>query len=936
MNAGTGAIPRLVALVAMSFGVFWIGASARAADQTINLEIRPYCGADDTCGHGTVENLRDFVLDAVQEMNLVWRPTGISFRPFIHPNDAGGVYNVIDGCPPGNPGMAAWRTIFGGDMLLSNPNVITLHIWEGRTWCCSNIPDSGEPSGERYGLFCDASLDRGVRGLGTLYAHEMGHHWCLSHTMTYSDFEQSQPSAPSHDNDFASGVEDTSPDPGPIEGFKESDPAPRDLDEFDNTRNDHEWCTPITWDENSIFPVDSGSPHPSWCGSNCVEKSGGITSFSGEVAPTQATMSYYSGKECQGPYVRLGNRVEGLTPDSVARIHWCRDNIPERSFADACPLGDSDSDGLCNTEDNCPRVANTAQRDGDLDTVGDACDDCPKHPDTAQTDSDGDGWGDACDWDLDGDMCANWNDDHPNDANPTTGTFFNIGCGNGGSTSTWEGSDSDGDGFRNCDDRDDDNDGICDRNETHPPDLLGDLGPDGCVPGPDACPVTFGEFSCHVLGDLAPCPPPWLACLGTTCVEFFLKVYELINPDPTTQIFDSFQIYNDTLFAIPQAGQALSEAALSIGGQSGPAAVSAVTVGGSLWRMEIWSRDPEQLVAVVGDFDVGLISHRDITRGRFLKLTPGTDAAGQPTLLVETSWGMGIAGVPGDADGDGLPDVADNCIQRSNGLQWDLNRNGIGDACEVDFDGDGITSEADGDAVAACVGTDMTVETPIAEPDDDLTLGLQSALDDLGPTQDQMAAKRACEGKDLDENRLIDSADLSIARLLLGESPGPAAGASVDTDGDGVIDRLDPCPLVPAPATCDCGDVSGDGSIDPNDSRAIRERLVGVGSLLAVPGQCNSVGIALPGDGAAIPPDCNMADVVVLRRAEAGKGPPITTTCNLPVWANPGAASPIAALPLDQSQPSVAPQLSEAMPAATREKPERRRPRHRAQRRRSP
>ncbi len=41
------------------------------------------------------------------------------------------------------------------------------------------------------------------------------------------------------------------------------------------------------------------------------------------------------------------------------------------------PPTDSDDDGVADTEDNCPRVANTDQLDGDADNVGNACDCAP-------------------------------------------------------------------------------------------------------------------------------------------------------------------------------------------------------------------------------------------------------------------------------------------------------------------------------------------------------------------------------------------------------------------------------------------------------------------------------------------------------------------------------------------------------------------------------
>ncbi len=67
----------------------------------------------------------------------------------------------------------------------------------------------------------------------------------------------------------------------------------------------------------------------------------------------------------------------------------------ERSLGGVCL--DTDDDGLCGIDDNCPDVPNPDQADEDEDGVGDACDNCPKVINRAQEDSDGDGIGDACD-----------------------------------------------------------------------------------------------------------------------------------------------------------------------------------------------------------------------------------------------------------------------------------------------------------------------------------------------------------------------------------------------------------------------------------------------------------------------------------------------------------------------------------------------------------
>ena len=69
------------------------------------------------------------------------------------------------------------------------------------------------------------------------------------------------------------------------------------------------------------------------------------------------------------------------------------DNCP--AVANAAQT-DTDSDGLGDACDNCPAVANSTQADADGDGVGDACDNCPAVANSTQADADGDGVGDAC------------------------------------------------------------------------------------------------------------------------------------------------------------------------------------------------------------------------------------------------------------------------------------------------------------------------------------------------------------------------------------------------------------------------------------------------------------------------------------------------------------------------------------------------------------
>jgi hypothetical protein len=68
------------------------------------------------------------------------------------------------------------------------------------------------------------------------------------------------------------------------------------------------------------------------------------------------------------------------------------------AMIDAPPApADTDMDGVFDTADNCPTVANTNQRNHDGDAKGDACDGCPHLASANDPDGDLDGVGDACD-----------------------------------------------------------------------------------------------------------------------------------------------------------------------------------------------------------------------------------------------------------------------------------------------------------------------------------------------------------------------------------------------------------------------------------------------------------------------------------------------------------------------------------------------------------
>ena len=82
--------------------------------------------------------------------------------------------------------------------------------------------------------------------------------------------------------------------------------------------------------------------------------------------------------------------IEVCVPPGEIEVDAAIADVP-----DAAVPRDSDGDGVLDSEDNCPSIANADQADEDGDHVGDACDPCPPFADT--TDSDQDGVPDACD-----------------------------------------------------------------------------------------------------------------------------------------------------------------------------------------------------------------------------------------------------------------------------------------------------------------------------------------------------------------------------------------------------------------------------------------------------------------------------------------------------------------------------------------------------------
>lgn len=173
-----------------------------------------------------------------------------------------------------------------------------------------------------------------------------------------------------------------------------------------------------------------------------------------------------------------------------------------------------------------------------------------------------------------------------------------------------------------------------------------------------------------------------------------------------------------------------------------------------------------------------------------------------------------------DTDCDGIEDASDNCVEKSNPDQGDIDGDLVGDRCDGDKDGDGLENAADScpkdanplqedvdlDGVGdAC---DLCSEDPEGAVIDRRGCTVAQLCPCDGPEEDRAwkshgkylrCVKRKAKKfatKDLitrEERRAL----VTLARASACGEPMPAPG---DNDGDGVADVEDNCPSTPNPS----------------------------------------------------------------------------------------------------------------------------------------
>ena len=192
-----------------------------------------------------------------------------------------------------------------------------------------------------------------------------------------------------------------------------------------------------------------------------------------------------------------------------------------------------------------------------------------------------------------------------------------------------------------------------------------------------------------------------------------------------------------------------------------------------------------------------------------------------------------------DDDGDGVPDASDTCPRVSGTDQTDTDGDGAGNLCDDDDDGDGVLDGVDNCALVANADQADLDEDGVGDvcsTDDDGDGhgdGADNCPGTANPSQadlDQDGAGDACED-DLDGDGVADADDgcPAVADPDQADLDGDDLGdvCDPDDDGDGTVDTADNCPRLANASQADLdgddlgdacdGDDDGDGLADGED-----------------------------------------------------------------------------------------------------------------------
>jgi predicted outer membrane repeat protein len=415
---------------------------------------------------------------------------------------------------------------------------------------------------------------------------------------------------------------------------------------------------------------------------------------------------------------------------------------------------DIDSDGVPDLTDNCPAVANPSQADADGDGDGDACDNCVSVSNPDQADGDSDGAGNAC-------------DNCPAVANPSQangdGDPQGDACDNCPDVANPDQADSDGDGVGNaCEDAG----------------FLGWGRETEVFPDRTVRTRVYAVFS---------------AANGTVLNAYRPHVVS----GPLAGLAAGTFRHVD---ALSGAGGSLVTGTWNPTLSTADAVDSAVTVGGSLasfanttapdpgWGSPSWNQAgiPDGPTAgLAGWFNANppnLQGRADPATFRTLVLVAVAPVERHGSIQLELGWNLGLGTSPsnstgtvaigdpaGDADGDGVANLSDNCILVANPSQADCDSDGLGDACDgPDINLNGITDSCEqGPLVFAVPSSFPTVQAAVsAAPSGSIVRmapGTYAGAVDLGTKDLTLEALAGNAPAILDGNGLVNQTILTIA-----------------------------------------------------------------------------------------------------------------------------------------------------------------------------
>ena len=446
-----------------------------------------------------------------------------------------------------------------------------------------------------------------------------------------------------------------------------------------------------------------------------------------------------------------------LCDNCVVIANAGQEDLDEDLVGDVCDL-DDDGDTIADTVDNCVNTVNTNQLDTDEDGMGDVCEDdddgdgildiadnCPLTSNVGQEDLDWDLVGDVCDNDKDNDGTLDSLDNCP----------LNVNVGQG---------DTDNDGLGNACDTDDDGDTVFDEQDNCPLvpnpgqtntdfDANGDAcddddDNDGIVDIQDNCPLIIGEQTdtdADLQGD---------ACDDDDDNDGVIDVADncalVINPIQKDIDNDGIGDNCDN----EKDGDGVADA------------VDNCPIDVNLDQLD---NDGDQL---------GDVCDPDDDNDQKADLIDNCPFAVNVNQFDTDNDGFGDI-CDSDDDGDNVLDIEDNCALIVNPSQEDFDSDSIGDVCDSDADSDGAIDVED--------NCPLIVNPGQEDFDSD---GIGDICDD-----------------DVDGDKVLNVDD-SCMGPLWAEVNDNGCGLAKDSDGDGLFNLQDNCPLVANPGQ---EDLDGNG-----------------------------------------------------------------------------------------------------------------------------